>query len=368
MAYVLSLMPHSPLAAPYQERRYERSWSSLGSNGTVQRHRTRQHSAGSLASAASLYSASWRSAEHETPLRSISYSDLAIGVSLPRQRTSSTISRLGLSTLSSSSDQLDKEVSPGPAVSLPSKEPETPSRRDTLALDLVHEEEDDSGADVDLCEALSWHTTAEGLPQTVTRELDQGSAIDAADPPHRPLQRWLSTLRRRKARHILPIAPSDPPAPGCQDHTVAHRKSESWTSSLDFVTAVKSASVTIASLSAGTLSRSGTRKSRRSLLYHNSQESDVRRSTDSSAPSWRSVVDEAARQRSMKRREKLEELIRTEESYVADLKALSNVCGAIQRHEAQTRLSLIRRTLLSYRLFRHTQHIPEPQRGAILRI
>jgi hypothetical protein len=36
-------------------------------------------------------------------------------------------------------------------------------------------------------------------------------------------------------------------------------------------------------------------------------------------------MDEGARQRARKRREKLEELIRTEESYVADVKALSNV-------------------------------------------
>lgn len=36
-------------------------------------------------------------------------------------------------------------------------------------------------------------------------------------------------------------------------------------------------------------------------------------------------MDEAAKQRSKKRRDKLEELIRSEESYVADLKALLNV-------------------------------------------
>jgi len=37
------------------------------------------------------------------------------------------------------------------------------------------------------------------------------------------------------------------------------------------------------------------------------------------------VLDDAARKRSYKRREKVEELIKTEEGYVADLKALSNV-------------------------------------------
>jgi hypothetical protein len=37
------------------------------------------------------------------------------------------------------------------------------------------------------------------------------------------------------------------------------------------------------------------------------------------------MLDDAAKQRSRKRRAKLEELIRTEENYVADLKSLSNV-------------------------------------------
>jgi len=48
-----------------------------------------------------------------------------------------------------------------------------------------------------------------------------------------------------------------------------------------------------------------------------------------SVDTQRSVIDEAARLRSRKRREKLEEFIRTEESYVADLKALSNVCALV---------------------------------------
>ncbi|KAK4900144.1 hypothetical protein LTR28_001451, partial [Elasticomyces elasticus] len=52
--------------------------------------------------------------------------------------------------------------------------------------------------------------------------------------------------------------------------------------------------------------------------------SEPRTSIDSNAPSLSPWLDEAARQRSRKRREKIEELIRTEENYVADLKALTN--------------------------------------------
>jgi hypothetical protein len=53
--------------------------------------------------------------------------------------------------------------------------------------------------------------------------------------------------------------------------------------------------------------------------------SDPRPSIDTQ----RSVLDEASKLRSRKRREKLEELIRTEESYVADLRALSNAWSSV---------------------------------------
>jgi len=102
-----------------------------------------------------------------------------------------------------------------------------------------------------------------------------------------------------------------------------HEKSSSYASSTGFVTAVRSATATIASASVATISR------RNSRLRRAQQHSSVLSGSDPrpSVDTQRSIIDEAARQRSRKRREKLEELIRTEESYVADLKALSNVCS-----------------------------------------
>ena len=87
-----------------------------------------------------------------------------------------------------------------------------------------------------------------------------------------------------------------------------------------FVTAVRSATATLASASIATLSRRTTKWRRGQQRSSLVSDREPRPSIDS----VRSVIDEAAKQRSRKRREKIEELIRTEENYVADVKALSN--------------------------------------------
>lgn len=326
MAYVLSLMPHSPLGAPYRERQYERSWSSLGSNGTVQRHRNRQRSVGSFVSAASLYATSFRSADH-TPVRSISYSELAVIRPLSYRTLSSTSRLATVPTSSQTDNQLKKDGSSVICGAFPVRE--------VSALDYVDEEETD--ASVELSEdpyngdVPMWHDPHGELTlDTGAVDVDHGPVLPSSPISSRPFRRWLSTLRRRNIRHNK-LSDRPPTVPGLWNTsgrrtTVrCHRRSESWASSLDFVTAMKSATVTLASFSVGTPSRSGTRKSDHPERWHDNKEMDVRKSGDSGAPSARSVLDDALQQRSSKRREKLEELIRTEESYLADLKALSNV-------------------------------------------
>lgn len=333
MAYVLSLMPHGPLAALYQERRYETSWSSLGSSTTVKHHRIRQRSDGSPASTASLYAAPWPPSENEIPIRSISYSGLESGHPLSRQSAPNTKPDAGLIHATALSNLAYRNSSPAVPTVQPNREAPTLRESDIAALNLVHEEGVEGPEDLYLEEALSWHTAPKGV---VLEDIDiaLGGEIvdDSVDTSKHPLKRWMSTLRRRTAkqhsalRDSHPSAQNPPMSPQCNRSPLRHRKSDSWTSSTDFVTAVKSASVTLASFSIGSLSRAGTRKSGRSKLWRQSGGSDVRKSVNSDAPSMRSIMDEAARQRSRKRREKLEELIRTEESYLGDLKALSNVC------------------------------------------
>lgn len=338
MAYVLSIMPHSPLASPYQERQYERSWSSLGSTGTIQRHRTRQHSVGSLASTVSIRASSWRSSGNRTPIRSSSYSDLVAGRTVSCQRTIITPpQKLGLRAVVEGPSTAAQGCSLGTPALPAGEHGSTFVRKDTVTLDLVDEEETDAAEEVEVDESASWHTTIEStMPIDIitnfSRDMNHNSR---SSPRHedRPFRRWLSTLRRRKAKRCTHAGAlfgttlaSSPPSSLTHEQSVRHhRKSESWASSLEFVAAVKSASITLASFSVGPLSRSGTRRSDRSRLLRESGESGYRKSIAGGAQSPRSIIDEAAWQRSRKRREKLEELIRSEESYVADLKALSNV-------------------------------------------
>ena len=93
-------------------------------------------------------------------------------------------------------------------------------------------------------------------------------------------------------------------------------------SSLNFVTAVKSASITIGSSSVASVRHASKFSPRSRMTSH----SDTRKSTESGRPlPTPTRNDDAARKRSQKRRDKVMELVHTEEGYVADLKALSNV-------------------------------------------
>jgi hypothetical protein len=151
---------------------------------------------------------------------------------------------------------------------------------------------------------------------------------DEEEPP-KPFRRWVSTLRRRKKHQSTPsVTPRserwmlddfDDDTPLEPQPLLA--KSNSISSSIRFVAGVKSATVTLASTSIAPLSRRASKWRRTHNRSSIMSGSDPRPSIDTQ----RSVLDEASKLRSRKRREKLEELIRTEESYVADLRALSNV-------------------------------------------
>jgi hypothetical protein len=106
----------------------------------------------------------------------------------------------------------------------------------------------------------------------------------------------------------------------------AHKKSSSGSSS-GFVTAVKSASVSLASISIAPRSRRTGVSSRHQRTDRSSKDSNVGRlSEDSSYIARGIVIDQAVGNRLLQRRRVLEEIISTEESYVADVKFLMNVC------------------------------------------
>jgi hypothetical protein len=156
-----------------------------------------------------------------------------------------------------------------------------------------------------------------------------GGDATSDEEPSKPFQRWVSTLRRRKRQQTDPLVTSRSERWCLDDFDHAslqpfspHTRSNSNTSSIGFIAGVKSATVTLASVSIAPLSRRASKWRRTHNRSSILSTSDPRPSVDTQ----RSMLDEAGKLRSRKRREKLEELIRTEESYVADLKALSNVC------------------------------------------
>src|SRR5688572_26771132 len=153
----------------------------------------------------------------------------------------------------------------------------------------------------------------------------------------RSFHRWMRSLRRRAMHRSSTQSIASSVAADSQSlrltyqepgiYTSRHRKMSS-DSSLAFVTAVRSASVSLASMSAvarskrthpRSLARSRTdRSSRASFAGH-------RISEDSALQEQSLVPDIAAVQRAAQRRRILEELISTEESYIGDLRFLMNV-------------------------------------------
>lgn len=146
-----------------------------------------------------------------------------------------------------------------------------------------------------------------------------------------PFRRWMSILRRRhlhrRKKQELSFDGGDEiliiRSPQSTDINSVRRTSESMTSSTGFVTTVKTTSVTVASTSIAPVSERAARKTTR--FGNRSSNTDARRSIDSNRGVLGPVLDESAWLRSLQRRKVVEELIASEESYIADLKVLINV-------------------------------------------
>jgi len=344
MASVISLSPHSPLHCFYGNHSFESSRSSLNSSGSHCRassQRPRQVSLTSLVSGNSLYAPSWYHARERTPVRPAS-TIAAIGRVSPRRRSiSSALSRPQSIAASAWSDVLPQVQRSQLARSASERNVEDTQNQTTKGLSFLHEEDSDSGVE-------SWHDSSE-LPTDLPTDFntidvdseDFATRLEITDEHGTTFKRWMSTLRRRTPRldEDEPVLTADfmktpPQTRSSQERQNnhmrrSHQKSDSRTSSLGFVTAVKSASLTIASSSLPSMARPSfigkSPQSRRWMTSSIMSTSDARRSLDSSATPFSPAMDEAARKRSFKRREKINELVRTEEGYLSDLRALSNV-------------------------------------------
>ena len=150
-----------------------------------------------------------------------------------------------------------------------------------------------------------------------------------------PFKRWMSDLRRRGGQRKTVVArkerwvfddfdeqtsSNEPLMPNSD-----HRRSKSGTSSTQFIRAVKSASVTVASASVMRLSRKGAKLAKVISENTSSRFSENRESLDSTALSLGVATDIGALTRSLQRRNILEELINSERGYISDLRSLESV-------------------------------------------
>ena len=150
---------------------------------------------------------------------------------------------------------------------------------------------------------------------------------------HHPFRRWVTTLQKRrlageqgltarKERWSLDEFDDDPPA----RRGLGHKKSASEPSSSAFISAVRSVKWSMVSLGEPSLSSKRGRLHPALSKRHRGRRSYSfsRGSVESTATSVQ-VFDEASRARVVKRQRILEELVMSEELYVADLKMLVNV-------------------------------------------
>lgn len=179
-----------------------------------------------------------------------------------------------------------------------------------------------------------------GMPVQHEIEKPTVDGLENEEPPvARPFHKWVRSFHR-KARQRPPLWGSNAGAhprwflgPGHDENmsrrASVNRESSSSGSSFRFVTAVRSASVSLASVSIVARSR---RNNALSQCVSRTDRSSVasasgpRVSEDSAMLDKMDVVDAAATERALQRRRILEELISTEEGYIGDVRFLMNVC------------------------------------------
>lgn len=193
-------------------------------------------------------------------------------------------------------------------------------------------------------------TIVETTAMDITAEVPQITISQSCTPeiesetheqlkPQGPFHKWMRTIHRR-AQHrptrsdesfgsLRP--PFDPDVHSRTAHwRRTHHRQSSSESSFAFVSAVRSASASLASASVSVVARSR-RNAPRSQGFSTTERSSrasisgPRASEDSGLRENQSLANLAAMERSLQRRRVLEELISTEEGYIGDIRFLMNV-------------------------------------------
>jgi hypothetical protein len=196
---------------------------------------------------------------------------------------------------------------------------------------ILPDHTDISDSDLDCISEESTEESPSGELDTSGQDLEhQKQSLDMAENEVSQFSRWLMTLRKRKMQRSSTSHVSgerwilDDFDPHPQNHKyqtdlrLTHRKTPSTVSSLAFITAVKSASVTLASFSIHPKSR----KSLQTTRWHDNQ---LRESIDSILVDTMRTVDDSTWARSIQRRRIVEEIVSSEESYIRDMKTLITV-------------------------------------------
>ncbi|KAI0846817.1 Dbl homology domain-containing protein [Daldinia vernicosa] len=180
-------------------------------------------------------------------------------------------------------------------------------------------------------------THSTGFPKLIFENDGAGVGYsETPSPPVGPFHKWMKNLHKRAHRPVIRRSHSRSESfPEFSEHTLeyetlstdGHRKSFSG-SSFGFVTAVRSASVSLASTSVITRPRRYTARSSahsRADLSSRGSTSGPRFSEDSTCLERTVSNDPGVTERLLQRRRILEEIINTEESYIGDVKFLMNV-------------------------------------------
>jgi hypothetical protein len=394
MAYVLSLRPHSPLKRSFSDNPYLQSYSPLKEPvlGQLNDITARNASACSLYSLRSSRAGDWILGSENTPPLS------------SRSQLNSVPSSDGFPCSVNSIDQGPRKRACGPHRPPPSImrgiAPSNPYSRKVEETQYVSSSSSESSEEVmevddnntteseifDLYEAIRIPLPGGRVTDKTSCEVlqEHKMASPTVEIHPQPFKRWMSTLRRRHAQRqtgCVIEAPqlsfNNPPDTQHDNNELLRqphhlqeslrRNSESMSSSMGCVTAMKSASITIASNSIAPRSETGFH-SKGYIGNRGSTYSDARKSTDSHRGQLGPIIDESAWLRSLQRRKVIEELIASEESYIADLKVLINVCpiDLIMIFTDRKRTGLLHgschspHVIQSYQIIHTAQHLPDP--------
>lgn len=319
MEFVLSFNPLSPFHRAFHNHtfyQHEHEDSDSGSVVTVCRHSVRDPFDEGLSHRFSgNLNSTYTSQENTPPARprsSLNFVKREKVISLERKPTSASLPSRNLVTKRDDSDEISTSL-----------DENTPCS--TNSLEYSNEDAADGSRGV-LKDLLP--TPAPSLAETIISLSDKRRSAPTLGDIHgvgtRPFKRWLSTLRKRRQNHSLSV-PDLALNEGAPEGSRA-RKSMSEASSEGLIDAVNSATATLFSTS---ITQSENRIGRLGRLRRNTTSNRPSDETSNSCDSWphmsAAVIDRVTWSRAVQRRKILEELIESEESYVADLKILVNV-------------------------------------------